>query len=87
MSVFHIKVASFCYNHIATWVGIYSKMANVLEAVVSGVRALSALEESSQQEPQQMEENQSQNETAIDIDAVQVAKPPMEPPDVCWLNY
>ena len=54
-------------------------MANVLEAVVSGARALSALEESSPQE-QQMEENL---QTAVTIDGVHVAKPPLEPPDVC----
>ena len=54
-------------------------MANVLEAVVSGARTLSALEESSQRE-QQIEENQ---QTAINIDDVHVAKPPLEPPNVC----
>ena len=58
-------------------------MANVLEAVVSSVRALSAMEETSQQEQQQMEENQSQNQTAINIDAALAAKLPLEPPDVC----
>ena len=61
-------------------------MANVLEAVVSGVRALSAVEETSQQEQQRMEENQPQNKTAINIDAALAAKLPLEPPDVCWFN-
>ena len=50
-------------------------MANVLEAVVSGVRALSALEETSQHQ-QQIEDNQPQNDTA------NIHKPPLERPDV-----
>ena len=54
-------------------------MANVLEAVASGVRALSALEETSQHQ-QQIEDNQPQNDTAINVEAA--TKPPLEPPDV-----
>ena len=53
-------------------------MANVLEAVVSGVRAISTLEETSQHQ----QDNQPQNDTAINVEAVLATKSPHEPPDV-----
>ena len=56
-------------------------MANVLEAVVSGVRALSTLEETSQHQ-QQIDDNQPQNDTAINVEAVLATTPSLEPPDV-----
>ena len=46
-------------------------MTNVLETVVSGVRAI-----------KHQQNNRPQNDTAINVEAVHATKPPLEPPDV-----